>query len=102
MIKRLLLTPYLNWRCNRIGGKVIPRIGKDRWAFWDKYREYTKSKEWQARRELVKMRDGGRCRMCGSKPAYNVHHLTYERVGKEKLGDLLLVCDACHKDEHPR
>lgn len=28
--------------------------------------------------------------------AFNVHHRTYERLGKERLGDLTVLCRKCH------
>ena len=32
--------------------------------------------------------------------ALDVHHLTYERLGREKDEDLRVLCRACHGDEH--
>jgi hypothetical protein len=29
----------------------------------------------------------------------NVHHLTYERLGRELAGDLKIVCTPCHESE---
>jgi hypothetical protein len=29
-----------------------------------------------------------------------VHHLTYARVGKERLLDLLALCSVCHEGHH--
>lgn len=31
-----------------------------------------------------------------------VHHLTYERLGRERLADLEVLCEDCHKDRHGR
>jgi hypothetical protein len=31
-----------------------------------------------------------------------VHHLTYARLGRERPGDLLAVCEACHGALHGR
>jgi hypothetical protein len=33
-------------------------------------------------------------------PRFNVHHLTYERLGEEHPDDLLLLCSPCHNLEH--
>ena len=96
MIRRLILNTFLVPLCGIIGGKII----KD--DFWRNYTKYLNTRRWEWRRKLVLLRDGGICRRCGHKPAYNVHHLTYERVGREKLGDLLLLCDECHKGDHGR
>lgn len=29
-----------------------------------------------------------------------VHHLTYERLGCERYGDLIVLCSDCHRREH--
>jgi hypothetical protein len=43
---------------------------------------------------LAQLRDG-RCRDCGRRGT-EAHHLTYERVGRERLSDLVLLCKRCH------
>lgn len=64
------------------------------------YYNYLKSKDWAARRlERMKI-DKFRCQMCGSKHNLNVHHLTYDRLGCEKMTDLLTLCKYCHKRVH--
>lgn len=37
---------------------------------------------------------------CDSKDGLSLHHWTYERLGREELSDLILVCTACHKRIH--
>jgi 5-methylcytosine-specific restriction endonuclease McrA len=70
------------------------------------YREYLKSKAWKAKRAKVIFRDGGQCqsvrakRKCGSRHKIEVHHLTYERFGRERLSDLVCLCEDCHKAVH--
>ena len=64
------------------------------------YSNYLKSEEWQNLRRKVLARANGRCEGCGDKPATDVHHLTYERFGKEMLFDLVAVCKECHKKIH--
>ena len=32
--------------------------------------------------------------------ATDVHHRTYERIGKERLDDLQALCGKCHKQQH--
>ena len=49
------------------------------------------------------MRDIGMCRICEAHGVeLHVHHLTYERVGKENLKDLVTLCRRCHTDIHQR
>jgi hypothetical protein len=61
------------------------------------YKTYLASREWAVRRESVRKRANGKCERCLSAEMQSVHHLTYERVGKELLTDLLGVCNPCHE-----
>lgn len=70
------------------------------------YLDYIASKEWQDRR-WKKIRDDGtvmvRCEKClGFFPSssINVHHLTYENLGREDNRDLQILCRGCHEREH--
>lgn len=61
------------------------------------YHTYLASREWALLREAVRERCGGTCERCGKSAMDSTHHLTYERMGQEKLTDLLGVCDQCHE-----
>lgn len=69
----------------------------DWWAWYDRY---LASPEWARKRAAALGRDRGLCCGCGVKPATQVHHLTYARVGREMLFDLVSVCDVCHDIVH--
>lgn len=71
----------------------MPRIPT---AIKSRYQRYLASREWGEMRESVRRRSGDRCEHCCHAPQQAVHHLTYERVGNEHLGDLLAVCEPCH------
>lgn len=60
------------------------------------YREYLASREWGLLKRQVRERSVGKCERCGA-PQEATHHLTYERLGHERLEDLLAVCNACHE-----
>lgn len=60
------------------------------------YQRYLASREWAVRREVVRARSGGRCERCIRRPMNAVHHLTYERIGRESLEDLQAICNVCH------
>ncbi len=45
-------------------------------------------------------RVGPRCQACGGAERLEVHHLTYERLGYERLTDLMVLCHACHAEAH--
>jgi hypothetical protein len=64
------------------------------------YSRYINSAEWQELRRKVIARAKGKCEGCGNRPATDVHHLTYQRFGKEMLFDLVAVCEDCHKAIH--
>lgn len=41
-----------------------------------------------------------KCVSCPSAIGLQVHHATYERLGKESDEDLFVVCDSCHGSIH--
>lgn len=63
----------------------------------EEYLKYLASREWAVLREQVRERCDDACERCGSAPMRACHHLTYERIGEEKLEDLQGLCEACHK-----
>jgi hypothetical protein len=68
------------------------------------YEKHLKSTQWKnVRLDLFRLR-GRKCEACGkSSSRLEVHHLTYERLGKELLSDLKIVCKMCHeKEDHKR
>lgn len=64
------------------------------------YQAYMKSEAWRKKRAEVIRRAKGRCERCRRWAIVNVHHLTYARLGREFLSDLLGVCVKCHKELH--
>lgn len=67
------------------------------------YYEYIKTKHWRDLRVAIFRRDKHKCQKCGrllSLEEANVHHKTYVHIGNEKLSDLVLLCQECHKKEH--
>ncbi|WP_149241505.1 HNH endonuclease [Dyadobacter sp. 32] len=65
-----------------------------------KYLQYLDSKEWKVKRVQVLKRDKNLCQGCKEKPAEQIHHLTYDRLYKEFLEDLVSLCVNCHEREH--
>lgn len=65
------------------------------------YAAYLRSPKWYHIRERVLQRDKYMCQGCHIKRATQVHHLTYERVGRELMFDLASICDDCHGVAHP-
>lgn len=69
------------------------------------YGEYLRSKYWQDFSFVTRMR-AGKCRVCGEKNRLHVHHKRYtDSMGnsilyKESPGDVIVLCENCHKIAH--
>lgn len=70
--------------------------------FWHNVKsQYEKSSEWGILRRAVLKRAGGKCERCGMPfrdGLLQIHHLTYDRIGAEKQGDLQALCFRCHQE----
>lgn len=67
------------------------------------YYEYIRSAEWKAKAKAAKKIAGWRCQSCGKMAAghlLHAHHLTYERLGHERRGDIQVLCVKCHEKVH--
>jgi hypothetical protein len=64
------------------------------------YRAVMGSGRWRRRRAAAIRRAGRRCQRCGARGPLDVHHLTYRRLGRERPGDLVAVCERCHSALH--
>lgn len=66
------------------------------------YQKYMQSSAWRKKREKVLKRDGHVCQVRGCKvnSGLHVHHLTYKRLGNERLSDLITLCSKHHKQLH--
>lgn len=78
---------------------------------YEAYRKYIDSIEWKNKAKFIRSLDKNTCQICNFKlRAYGivhlrpdakyleVHHLTYDRLFKERLTDLVTLCQACHDD----
>ena len=63
------------------------------------YASYLRSVRWKRFRAVVLILAGGRCADCGEN-AEHVHHLTYARLGNERLEDVVPLCRFCHENRH--
>lgn len=66
------------------------------------YEDYLRSTEWQEKRISVMERAKGKCEVCETNEATDIHHNTYDRLGAELPEDLNAVCNFCHKVLHGR
>ena len=49
---------------------------------------------------MEKILAGNTCQDCGSSEKLETHHLSYANVGKEKEGELVVLCRRCHGKRH--
>lgn len=75
------------------------RIRSICYLYSPKYSTYLKSKRWEEVRTATKNYYQC-CQSCGSDKNLQVHHLTYERLGRELFEDLTLLCGKCHMLKH--
>ena len=68
------------------------------------YKKYIQSQKWKTKRLQYFKRYGNECKKCGLKGIkrnlMHLHHKTYDRLGKEKLTDLVSLCKKCHTFFH--
>jgi len=62
---------------------------------------YLESDHWKnfRRRWALFYKDTAYCRVCKN-PKYQLHHVTYDRLGREHLADVIPLCRKCHKSLH--
>lgn len=63
------------------------------------YSKYIKSPQWEAKRQLYFQNFGKYCKACHqTRGPIHVHHMTYERLGRELMSDLISLCPSCHNE----
>jgi 5-methylcytosine-specific restriction endonuclease McrA len=87
-------------RLDGVNQKHIRLQKAEKAGWWRWYDQYLKSTAWRLRRDAVMTRAGGVCEGCRTRPAAQVHHLTYDNVGNEFLWELVAVCMPCHERLH--
>jgi 5-methylcytosine-specific restriction endonuclease McrA len=62
-----------------------------------KYEDYLQTLHWQELRRVVLSQAGNRCQVCNDGDGIlDVHHRTYENLGDEREGDVVVLCRSCH------
>jgi hypothetical protein len=67
-----------------------------------RYHAYLASPQWAERSRRTITLAGGTCQRCGRRKATQAHHVTYDRLTRERDADLLAVCAPCHRELHGR
>lgn len=77
--------------------QVVARIAVDGRL----YERYITSSEWDTKRKQALNAHGAYCRGCGrNNIGLHVHHRTYARLGRERMSDLVILCEPCHAGVH--
>jgi 5-methylcytosine-specific restriction endonuclease McrA len=64
---------------------------------------YMRTAKWKRIRKAKLDQTRGQCEKCGSWTGRkDVHHKTYDRLGNERLEDLIVLCTRCHEIEDER
>lgn len=64
------------------------------------YKDYLKSPHWKrVLRILCTSSLYQRCLAC-DRGKYEIHHISYERLGSERWSDLIPLCRECHQEYH--
>lgn len=61
------------------------------------YLSYLRSEHWRTFSRTVRDFWEHSCALCKSAEKIDVHHNTYERLGHEKISDVVCLCRNCHK-----
>lgn len=77
---------------------VFTKLGLRR--LW--YREiYLRTWHWRTLRRRVLEKYDYKCAVCNGR-AYDVHHKTYDRLGRERMSDLMVLCRYHHTKAHAK
>lgn len=78
----------------------IPSVDEMRALGRSDYQAYLRSDHWQrVKRRYRRSKMPQTCVVCGD-PRYQLHHKTYERLGREHLTDLVALCELHHTRRH--
>jgi len=64
------------------------------------YTDYLQTAHWRETRKRKLMAVGCKCERCNNYRNLEVHHLTYDRLGDERMDDLEVLCPDCHRKAH--
>jgi hypothetical protein len=87
-----------------IGGLLMSHFTYSEPKTFD-YKAYLNSIEWKERSEAAKENAGWHCQLCnkeGNGYTLHTHHRTYQNIGNEKPGDLIVLCFECHSKFHDK
>lgn len=86
-------------RKGRNGPLNVGRREQLRELGFDSYGAYLRSKHWRGLREDYRSTYGWKC-VCGATERLHLHHVSYDRLGSERLTDVVPLCQPCHEVMH--
>jgi hypothetical protein len=93
-----------DWRrCKRLIGEitVFESASPHYWLPLLPYQEYLQTEHWAKARKTALERADFKCRVCNvGDTELHVHHRTYQRLGREREEDLIVLCKECHSLFH--
>ncbi len=60
------------------------------------YQKYLQSTHWRKVKRDYAKQFKRVCYLCASEDNLELHHVTYERIGNERLTDVVYLCEICH------
>jgi len=72
--------------------------GSDEWYAYK--HEYLQSIRWKKLRKVRLALDNYKCYGCGESRPLEIHHITYDDFGNEKMDQLRSLCRDCHQMQH--
>lgn len=82
----VVVSEEFSWLSARLAAMKVPGYGA-----------YLKSAHWRAKRQRHRKKS---CQVCGRKDRLHLHHVTYERLGREAGSDFMTLCWICHGRVH--
>jgi len=64
------------------------------------YNRYLQSDGWKDKKKELRKTTVKKCWVCNNTKNLQVHHITYNRIGREESGDLIYLCLKHHLDFH--
>ena len=97
----ILLVAILTALGGRRRSRRLRAWGAPRRSHSLRYELYLRSPLWRVRRRLWILGAHGRCEDCRRwQRPLTIHHLTYRRLGRERRGDVRVLCWGCHQLRH--
>ena len=99
--KRVLLvhSPY-HHKLSHIQASLESRLSRMGIQGENKYSQYLSRPHWKQFKAIVKAARPAICVACGTRKNILLHHRIYDRIGKERISDVVWLCKSHHNETH--